>query len=86
MQQFIGFRCQGTEVLNPDTLYETSSQKLELVLSWVILHFVGWVELTPSFVGFRCTQPNLHFAGVFAKCETQQQSISEPSPKSFFFD
>jgi hypothetical protein len=67
-------------------LYENSSQKLELVLSWVILHFVGWVELTPSFVGFRCTQPNLHFAGVFAKCETQQQSISEPSPKSFFFD
>jgi len=42
--------------------------------------FVGWVELTPSIVGFRCTQPNLHFAGVFAKCETQQQPISELSP------
>jgi hypothetical protein len=52
-------------------------QKLELVLSWATLHFVGWVELTPSFVGFRCTQPNLHFAGVIAKCETQQLPISE---------
>ena len=34
--------------------------------------FVGSVEPTPGFVGFRCTQPNLHFAGDIAKCETQQ--------------
>ena len=61
-------------------------QKLELVLSCATLHFVGWVEPAPSFVGFRCTQPNLHFAGVIAKCETQQRPISEPSPKSFFSD
>jgi hypothetical protein len=27
-----------------------------------------------------------HFAGVIAKCETQQRPISKPSPKSFFFD
>jgi hypothetical protein len=66
--------------------YETSFQKLELFLSWATLHFVGWVELTQSSVGFRCTQPNLHFATVFAKCETQQQPISEPVPNSFFFD
>jgi hypothetical protein len=66
--------------------YETTFQKLELILSWATLHFVGWVEPTPGFVGFRCTQPNLHFAGVIAKCETQQQPISEPSPKSFYFD
>jgi hypothetical protein len=66
-------------------LYETF-QKLELVLSWATLHFVGWVEPTPGFVGFRCTQPNLHFAGVIAKCETQQRPISEPTPKSFFSD
>ena len=39
-----------------------------------------------GFVGFRCTQPNLHFDVVIAKCETQQQPISEPSPKSFYFD
>jgi hypothetical protein len=65
---------------------ETSFQKLELVLSWATLHFVGWVEPTPGFVGFRCTQPNLHFAGAIAKCETQQLPISEPSPKSFYFD
>jgi hypothetical protein len=51
----------------------------ELVLSWATLHF-GWVEPAPGFVGFRCTQPNLHFAGVIANCETQQQPISEPSP------
>jgi hypothetical protein len=50
------------------------------------LHFVGWVESTPVFVGFRSTQPNLHFAGVIAKCETQQRAISEPGPKSFNFD
>jgi len=59
---------------------------LELVLSWATWYFVGWVEPTPGFVGFRCTQPNLHFAGVIAKCETQQRPISEPSPKSFFFN
>jgi hypothetical protein len=50
------------------------------------LHFVGWVEPTPGFVGFRCTQPNLHFAAVIANCVTQQRPISEPSPKSFFSD
>ena len=65
--------------------YETW-QKLELVLSWATFHLVGWVEPTPGFVGFRCTQPNLHFAGVIAKCETQQRPISEPSPKSFYSD
>jgi hypothetical protein len=48
--------------------------------------FVGWVEPIPGFVGFRCTQPNLHFAGVIGNCITQQRPISEPSPKSFFFD
>jgi hypothetical protein len=50
------------------------------------LHFVGWVEPAPSFVGFRCTQPNLHFAGVIEKFETQQWPISKQSLKSFFFD
>jgi hypothetical protein len=50
-----------------------------------LLHFVGWVEPTPCFVGFRCTLPNLHFAGIIAKCETQQRSNSEPSRKSFFY-
>ena len=53
--------------LNPS--YETTFQKLELVLSWTTLNFVGWVEPTPGFVGFRCTQP-LHFADAMAKCET----------------
>jgi len=66
--------------------YETSFQKLELVLSWATLHFVGWVEPTPCFVGFRCTQANLHFAAVIANCKTQKRPIPEPSPKSFFFD
>jgi hypothetical protein len=48
--------------------------------------FVGWVAPAPGIVGFRYTQPNLHFAGVIAKCETQKRPISEPNPKSFFFD
>jgi len=62
-------------------------QKLELVLSWATFHFVGWVEPTPGFVGFlRLRRTNLDFAGVIAKCETQQRPISEPSPKSFYFD
>jgi hypothetical protein len=52
-------------------------QKSELVLSFATLYFVGWVEPTQGFVGFRCTQPNLHFAGVIAKCETQQRPISK---------
>jgi hypothetical protein len=50
------------------------------------LHFVGWVEPTPDFVGFRCTQPNLHFTCSNAQCETQQRQILEPSSKSFYLD
>jgi hypothetical protein len=85
--QVSGVRCQdGSRIFTTDTLYETSFQKLELVLTWATLHFVGWVGPTTCFVGFRCTQPNLHFAGVIANCETQQRPISEPSPKSIFFD
>ena len=61
-------------------------KKLELVLSCVPLHFVGWVEPAPGFVGFRCTQSNLHVTDIIAKCETQQRPISKPSPKSFFLD
>jgi hypothetical protein len=54
-------------------------KKLRLVLSCVPLHFVGWVEPYPGFVGFRCTQSNLHVTGIIAKCETQQRPISEPN-------
>jgi hypothetical protein len=53
--------------------------KLKLVLSCVPLHFVGWVDPNPGSVGFRCTQSNLHVTGIIAKCETQQQPISEPN-------
>jgi hypothetical protein len=55
----------------------------------ILGHFAfeeGWVEPIPGFVGFRCAQINLHFAGVIAKCETQQRPISELRPKSFYFD
>jgi hypothetical protein len=45
------------------------------------LHFVGWDEHTLSFVGFRFTQPNLHFISSIAQCETQQRPILEPIPK-----
>jgi hypothetical protein len=41
------------------------------------LHFVGWVEPTPSSFGFRCTQPNLHVDGAITNIETQQLPISE---------
>ncbi|CAB1074704.1 hypothetical protein D1AOALGA4SA_2523 [Olavius algarvensis Delta 1 endosymbiont] len=44
-----------------------------MVLSWLSLHFVGWVEPTQIFVGFRCTQPNLYFDSSSVKCETQQR-------------
>jgi hypothetical protein len=59
-------------------------KKLKLVLSCVPLHFVGWVEPTPGFVGFRCTQSNLHVTDIIAKCETQQRPISEPNHKVSF--
>jgi hypothetical protein len=58
--------------LKETSLHETTFQKLELVLSLATLHLVGWVETTAGIVGFRCTQPNLHFAAVIANCETQQ--------------
>jgi hypothetical protein len=82
------FKVQGLGLTGVtfNLLYKTTFKKLEFVLSWIILHFVGWVEPTPGFVGFRCTQSNLHFAGAIANCETQQWPISEPSPKSFYFD
>jgi len=50
------------------------------------LVIVGWVEPTPGIVGFRCTQPKLHFFGVIMKCEIQQRPISEPIHNSFFSD
>ena len=40
---------------------------LELVLSWATLHFAGWVEPAPGFVGFRCTQPKFLDRGPAAK-------------------
>ena len=91
LSQSMGFRFRVSgfrpalafSLLTPETLYETSFPKLELVQSRGTLHFVGWVEPTPDFVGFRCTQLNLHFAGSNAQCETQQQQILEPSSKSF---
>ena len=61
--------------------------KVVVGLSSTTLNFVGWVEPTQGFVGFlRLRRTNLHFDDVIAKCETQQQPISEPSPKSFYFD
>jgi hypothetical protein len=69
----------------PDA-YETTFQKLALVPSWSTLDFVGWVEPTPDFVGFRCTQPNLHVASDISKYETQQRLISKSSPRNFFLD
>ena len=35
-------------------------------------NFINWLEPAQGFVGFRCTQSNLHFAIVIVKLETQQ--------------
>ena len=67
-------------------LYETTFQNFALVPSWVTSDFVGWVEPSPNFVGFRCTQPNLRVAGAISICETQQRPISKPCPRNFFLD
>jgi hypothetical protein len=48
------------------------------------LDLVGWVEPAPGFVGFRCTQANLHFAGAIDRVETQQRPIPEPRVKRNF--
>ena len=69
----------------PDTSYETSFPKLELVQSRGTLHFVGWVEPAPDFVGFRCTQPNLHFAGSNAQCETPTTADFGTELQKFLF-
>ena len=52
--------------------------------------FVGWVEPTPGFVGFRYTQPNLHFAGVIAKpnsgrCRNRAPKVSFSTKLAVFF-
>jgi hypothetical protein len=78
-------RIKDFRIASPSFLKVTND---EVGVGYILDHFafVGWVEPTPGFVGFRCTQPNLHFAGVIANCETQLRPISQPSPKSFFFD
>ena len=53
---------------------------LGLILAWATLLFVGWVEPISGYVGFRFTQPNLHFVTSIVQCETQQWPILEPSP------
>jgi len=61
-----------------------SNAGVDSTLDYVVI--VGWVEPTPGIVGFRYTQPNLHFCRAITKCETQQRPISEPTPKSFLSD
>ena len=46
--------------------------KSGLILSSATLLFVGWVEPISGYVGFRFTQPNLHFVTSTVQCETQQ--------------
>ena len=82
-----GFGCQVSGMKGKhrtSTLHETTLQKLNLDPFWATLYFVGWVEPTQGFLGFRCTQPNLQLAGIIAKCETQQRPISEPGPTSLY--
>jgi hypothetical protein len=80
-------RFEIFSILTSDIAYmKLHSKKLRLVLSCVPLPSVGWVEPNPGFVGFRCTQSNLHVTDINAKCETQQRPIPESSPKSFFSD
>jgi hypothetical protein len=62
--------------------FQVFIEKSGLNLTWATLHFVGWDEHTLSFVGFRFTQPNLHFTSSIAQCETQQRPILESSPKN----
>ncbi len=57
-------------------------KKTGLVLSSATLHFVGWVEPISGYVGFRFTQPNLHFVNSIVLCETQQWPILEPRSKN----
>jgi len=52
-----------------------------LILTPATLHFVGWVEPISGYVGFRFTQPNLHFVSTIMLCETQQWPFLEPSLK-----
>jgi hypothetical protein len=47
--------------------YETSFQKVEVGSILCPLAIRRLVEPTPVFVGFRCTQSNLHVTGIIAK-------------------
>jgi hypothetical protein len=85
VHQFL-FRSDWTLAASGPRSCETTFQKIALIPSWATLDFVGWVEPTPDFVGFRCTQPNLHIAGAISKYETQHRTILKPSPRSLFLD
>ena len=77
----IAIRVVSHRLVNPSlSLMMSLAQFWGLNLSWATLHFVGWVEQTLGFVGFRFTQPSLHFISSIAQYETQQRLILEPSP------
>jgi hypothetical protein len=57
------------------------SATLGLIPASATLFFVGWVEPISGYVGFRFTQPNLHFVSSIVQCETQQWPILELSPQ-----
>ncbi|CAB1074730.1 hypothetical protein D1AOALGA4SA_2549 [Olavius algarvensis Delta 1 endosymbiont] len=46
---------------------------------------LGWVEFTPESVGFRCTQPNLHFYRCFCRIRNPTMIDIGVGPRSFFF-
>ena len=48
------------------------SENWGLIIASVTLLFLGWVEHISGYVGFRFTQPNLHFVSSIVQCETQQ--------------
>jgi hypothetical protein len=61
-------------------------QKYKSDLSQASLHFEGWIEPTPEFVGFRCTQSNLHFAGDNLEMRNLTTADFQTKFRSFFCD
>ena len=70
------YRFPGRKLFLPGLGVAPDFKSWSRVLTSVNLDLVeGWVEPEPGFVGFRCTQPNLRFAGIIGTCETQQRLI-----------
>ena len=69
--KFSGFRFQVSAQPLAAIVQSDRRRNIAVDSTSATLHFVGWVEPTLGYVGFRFTLPNLHIVNSFVQSETQ---------------